>query len=265
MINDVLIGADIEVFLQHRQTGEIVSAEGIIKGTKKEPFNFDKANKYYATSLDNVMAEFCIPPSNKAMEFYLGIQKALRYIENAIPKELAPVPIPAAYVDEKYLQTENAKLFGCDPDFNAWTENENLPPGTATTLRTAGGHIHIGYANSNPFLNLMIIKAMDLFVGVPGILQEPENQRKVMYGKAGAFRHKDYGVEYRTPSNYYLENETLTNWIFNNTLAAIEFVKEGRVNQFGFEEKEEIVNTINYNDKETALKLISKYDIKLAA
>lgn len=264
MIDDILIGADIEVFLQNKNTGEIVSAEGIIKGTKKEPFNFDKANKYYATSLDNVMAEFCIPPSPDPAGFYNGIQKALRYIESIIPSDLTPKAFPAAYLDEKYLQTENAKLFGCEPDYNAWNEQENLPPGTSTNLRTGGGHIHIGYKNPNPFINLMLVKAMDLYVGVPSILLEPDNERKMMYGKAGAFRNKDYGVEYRTISNYYLASKKLTDWIFTNTLKAIDFVKRGGCNMFTWTDKEEIVNTINYNDKLKAKELIEKYNIKLA-
>jgi hypothetical protein len=211
------------------------------------------------------MAEFCIPPATTSNEFYLGIQKALEYINGAIPKQLETIALPASHVDKKYLQTENAKLFGCEPDYNAWTHTVNNAPGTSTTLRTCGGHIHIGYDNPCEMLNLWIIMAMDLFIGVPSIIQETDNDRKTMYGKAGAFRHKPYGVEYRTISNYYLQDKKLTNWVFNNTKSAIDFVSGGGCNMFTADDKEQIVNTINYNKRESAIMLIDKYNIKLAA
>ena len=264
-IKNFTIGADIEVFLHDEENKEIVSAEGIIQGTKDKPFVFDPTNKYYATSLDNVMCEFCIPPAKTPAEFYDAIQKALNYINSATPENLKPLAIPAAEIDSKYLQTENALLFGCDPDYNAWTEVKNLSPGTATNLRTCGGHIHIGYENPSEFFNLSLIKAMDLFIGVPSVILEPENLRKTMYGKAGAFRHKEYGVEYRTVSNFYLANKKLTDFVFNNTIAAIDFVNSGKINMLGLEEKEDIVNAINYNDHQLALKVIDQYGIKLAA
>jgi hypothetical protein len=250
VISNYKIGADVEVFLRERETGRVVSAEGLIKGTKSEPFNFDESNKFFATSLDNVMAEFCIPPATTPAEFYFGIERALKYINGIIPKELETVAVPAAYLEEKYLQTENAKLFGCDPDFNAWTLEQNIPPGTSTNMRTCGGHIHIGYDNPNAFFNINLIKAMDIYVGV---------------ARAGFYREKSYGVEYRTVSNYYLQDKKLTEWAFNNTIEAINFVNSGRCNLLGYEEKEEIVNTINYNDKEMAQRLVDRYQVKLAA
>lgn len=112
MIQDYQIGADIEVFFRKKKTKEIVTAEGLIKGTKDEPFKFDRENEHYATSLDNVMAEFNIPPASSNSEFYFSIQKALEYINSTIPKQLETVALPAARLKEKYLQTDNAKLFG---------------------------------------------------------------------------------------------------------------------------------------------------------
>jgi hypothetical protein len=264
-VRNYKIGADIEVFLQKKETGEIVSAEGHIKGTKDEPFIYDESSKYNAVSLDNVMAEFCINPAKTPAEFYFEIEKALKYINSVIPKDLETVAVPAAYLDEKYLQTENAKKFGCEPDYNAWTEVANQAPGTTGNMRTGGGHIHIGYEESDEFLNLCLVKAMDIFVGVPSILLEPENERKTLYGKAGAFRHKKYGVEYRTVSNYYLQSEELTNWIFRQTEKAIEFVNSGGTNRLDAQQKEDIVNAINYNNADLARVVIDRYNVKLVA
>jgi hypothetical protein len=265
-VTEVKIGADIEVFLRNKETGEIVSAEGIIPGTKYKPFIFDDSSEFHALSLDNVSPEFCIPPSTSPAEFYFGIEKALKYINSIIPKELETAALPAAYLDEKYLQTENAKLFGCEPDFNAWTEMQNMPPSpTENNMRTGGGHIHIGYKSPNEFINKSLVKALDIFLGAASILQEPDNERKRMYGKAGAYRDKSYGVEYRTISNYYLQSKELTDWVFQNTMEAIKFVNSGKCNMLGIEEKEEIVNCINYNNHDLAKTIVKKYQVKLAA
>lgn len=153
----------------------------------------------------------------------------------------------------------------CEPDFNAWTEMINPTPGTGTNLRSCGFHIWVGYESPNDMESLNIIKALDLFVGVPSVLQEPDNERKSLYGKAGACRiNKKIGVEYRSTSNYLLQDRTLIDWAFNNTLAAIDFVNNGGVYLFDMEEKELIVNSINYSNKDSAQALIEKYQIKLA-
>lgn len=47
--------------------------------------------------------------------------------------------IASRYVDESQLQSDEAKQFGCDPDYNAYTETVNpKPEGANTNLRSAG-------------------------------------------------------------------------------------------------------------------------------
>lgn len=264
LINNVTIGADIEVFLQDKNTSQIVTAEGIIKGSKHEPFKFLDENPYFATSLDNIMAEFCIPPAREADEFHSYIAKAMKYISDTIPKDLKPLAIPSALIHEKYLQTENAKTFGCDPDYNAWIfATQNPRPESLTTLRSCGGHIHLGYDKPNASVSMSLIQAMDIFLGLPSILQEPENQRKSLYGKAGCFRFKSYGVEYRTISNYYVSSPELTKWVFNNTLSAVEFVNAK--NTISEEEGRAIQAAINHNDTPLAETLCTYFGVKKAA
>ena len=55
------------------------------------------------------------------------------------------------------------------------------------------GHIHIGYDNSTKETNFAIIKALDLFLGVPSLEIDLDERRRGLYGKAGCFRHKKYG------------------------------------------------------------------------
>lgn len=82
-------------------------------------------------------------------------------------------------------------------------------------------HIHIGYKDPVAPLNIIIVKFFDLFLGVPSVLIEPKNERRQVYGNAGSFRHCRYGVEARVLSGYFLGNDELLKWVFNNTLLAI--------------------------------------------
>lgn len=271
LLKNPIIGADIELFVQDRLTKEIVSAEGLIQGTKDKPFVFDPSNKFFATTLDNVLAEFSIPPASNREAFYKYIQKSIGYINSTIPKHLCTVAIPAANLDPRFLQTEHAKLFGCEPDYNAYTGLQNNKPYCAdATLRSAGGHLHFGYDDAPMFdpdnysgdeQRCNLIKAADLHIGVPSIIMEPDNKRKELYGKAGCFRPKSYGVEYRTVSNFYLKSKQLTMWAFDAAKKAVDFINKGgtiekTLGQF-------IADTINNNDKENAKLLIKEFKLNV--
>lgn len=274
-LSNVTVGADIEVFLQHRKTKKIISAEGIIKGTKEIPFVFDNENPFFCISLDNVLAEFCIPPARTAAEFAANIKRSMNYISSTIPEELCIAVLPSANLDRKFLATLNAQTFGCEPDFNAYTgfiNNGFSLSKPDPTLRSAGGHIHIGYSEATEYDKLSyfadtnrcdIIKVMDLFLGIPSIIMEPDNQRRILYGKAGAFRPKPYGIEYRTISNFYLANDRLIDWVYGNVELAVDFINKGNIIDEGLGDS--IQATINNNDKDSANSLIDHFKIKLAA
>jgi hypothetical protein len=275
------IGADIEVFLQDNSTGEIVSAEDIIRGSKYDPYQFHDKNKYYSTSLDNVMAEFTMPPASNIEEWLEGLNVAYNYILNiAKEKGLGIAPIPAANLHERFLMTDNAQTFGCEPDFNAYDKTMNeKPEAEDPTLRSAGGHIHLGYENpaikfngviwkydpENDEERCEIIKMMDLHIGIPSVLMEPDNQRKKLYGKAGAYRPKEYGAEYRTVSNFYLAGEHLRKWAFNATKNAIEFLNSnGTIEELANGLGNHIREVINNNNKKEAKELIKQFNLLTA-
>lgn len=269
------IGADCEMFLKNKKTNEIVSAEGFVQGTKEEPFVFDPSNNFFATSLDNVLAEFSIPPATNKVEFYNYLRKSIRYINTSIPKEYCTVASPAEILQDYYLQTTQAKKFGCEPDFNAYTGLQNNRPFAANpNLRSAGGHLHLGYIDPSTFDPFSyydssmdserheIIQALDLHIGVPSVILEPDNERKLLYGKAGAFRPKIYGLEYRTVSNFYLNSKKLTMWVYDAVTNAINWLNEGNVIDRVM--ATHISDVINSNDKQEAQNLIKTFNLQLA-
>lgn len=258
------IGADIECFLADKETNEIVSAEGIVKGTKWEPFVFDETNKFFSTSLDNVMAEHCIPPTDNVGDWVSGILKARHYIES-LDNKLCTAFIPSARLADKWLQTENANIFGCEPDFNAWLDGEMNPPveKSIPNLRTAGFHVHVGYDNPSIEMNVRIMKFFDAYLTLPSLLIEPDNERRHMYGKAGAFRNKAYGMEARTLSSFFASEEKYMAWVFEQTNLFVPKVLAGE------QLPEELLilteQVINANDKAKAEELCIKNNITICA
>jgi hypothetical protein len=263
MIESIKIGADMEVFLQHAQSGEILSAEGHVFGTKQVPFIMDSSEPGYTCSLDNVLAEFNIPPAIGPYLFSSYIDKGLKLLSSHVSKIFKLSIQASAYLPPKELETENAKLFGCEKDYNAWLEIENEAPVPDGNLRTAGAHVHVGYRIPDPFESVSLVQSMDLFLGVPSVLMDEDTDRKKLYGKAGAHRLKPYGVEYRVLSNFWIKSERLRMWVYSNTMMAAKFTNEGDVFLISNAVKEDIIDCINNSDKEKAQKLITHFNIPI--
>lgn len=107
-----------------------------------------------------------------------------------------------AVYDENILSDKRAKIAGCDKDYTAYAENVAMPRDFQLNVDQAaryfGGHVHIGY---DPKLAPphVVAKFMDLFWALA--VKERQGNRRQNYGLPGLFRPKEYGVEYRTPSN----------------------------------------------------------------
>lgn len=262
-VRNPIIGSDIEVFLMHKQTKEVISAEGYIKGSKHMPFNFDPTNKFYCTSLDNVLAEFTLPPTTDKDAWLSNIQKSIDYINSILPKDICTATLPAARLNKKYLNTDNARLFGCDHDFCVWTRSINPKPKADPDLRSAGFHVHVGYEEPTVETNEELVKAFDLHLAVPGVLTEPDNERRKLYGKAGCFRMPDHGVEYRTLSGYFAASRELSAWVFDATKNAIKFVNDERIEEIDAVAPL-IIEAVNNNDKTIAGNLVRQFNLEVA-
>jgi hypothetical protein len=223
----VLVGCDPELFLRHRETKLFHSAHGMIPGTKHEPFKVDKG----AYQVDGMGLEFNIDPASSAEEFESNIKTVLEQLRAAVPEEFEFVLQPTATFTKDHfdLQPDEAKELGCEPDFNAYTGRENPRPDNKTTMRTASGHVHLGVRDTSdphsPEHMIMcqtLVKQLDLWLGVPSLLYDSDAKRRTMYGQAGAFRPKPYGVEYRTLSNQWLSSPELIRWVFNQCQRAVE-------------------------------------------
>lgn len=257
-ITNVSLGADPEMFLFSVEKNKFVPVCGLVGGTKEEPLKI--TSQGHALQEDNVMIEYCIPPCKTSDKFVDEITFVKNYINDTVLKPLGLVSkcVASARFAAEDLLSEQAQLFGCSESFNAYTNQVNEVGKSDYTLRTAGGHIHIGYDKPTAKISTELIKAMDLFLGVPSILLDTDKERRKMYGNAGEFRHKSYGVEYRVLSTFWTENENLMKWAFNATLKAIEFVNNNGIITNDYD----IIKAINTSDKELSKEIISEYNLE---
>ena len=106
----------------------------------------------------------------------------------------------------------------------------------------------------------LIVQALDIILGLESVILDKDARRKEMYGKAGAFRFKDYGVEYRTLSNFWIKDDNNIKWAFKKTIKAIELVETGGINLILTNYGKEIPTIINNNDREKAINLCIQID-----
>ena len=246
------LGTDPEVLLQDEQ-GNLKSAIGYINAGKDNPLQIPKMPKGFTLQEDNVSLEYGIPPAASSDEFTAHIRKVM---EKSLPyiKGLSFSKLSCAIFPEAEMQHPLAFVFGCEPDYNAWTEAINpapVPP--HPFMRSAGGHIHVETQRDA----LEVVRAMDLYLGVPSVLMDSGEQRKQLYGKAGAHRKKSYGVEYRTLSNFWIFEDRLIKWAWDNSQRAVDSTFD--VQEVGTT----ILKAINENDKEAAKALVQQFNLEV--
>lgn len=256
----IMLGADPEVFL-HNLQHELRSSIGKIGGSKLHPMPLPLGDGYCVQE-DNVAVEFNIPPAASMQEFVESIRKTLSFLNDGIKSELGLEfsNLSAAYFPKEELKDPAALEFGCDPDYNAWTGKRNpRPKATDDTLRSCGGHVHIGLSDSVD--KQSVIRFMDLHLGVPSVLMDNGELRKQLYGKAGAYRDKVYGVEYRTLSNFWIFQDKTIEWVWKATERAVAAAESRHVLDDAMATN--IQEAINNNNKKLAESLVNHYQLEM--
>lgn len=267
------IGCDPEIFL--RKDGKAYSAHGVIPGTKKEPFEVDKG----AIQVDGMAVEFNTEPAplqgndgGSFKQFNGNIVSVMKSLKEGVQKYDPELTFNLSSVqdfDEETMKAQppEAVELGCDPDYNAYTLKVNpRPEGAAVNFRTASGHIHIGWGADIPIdhpshmeICGSFVKYLDATVGMFMTLLDRDPRRRELYGKAGAFRPKPYGVEYRTPSNLWLASRAKRQAIFDLCQGAVQAASGGwSIEKMTGFHPEDIANIIDTGDFESAGKVLMK-------
>ncbi len=255
-------GADPELMLVS-PAGELTSAIPLINGTKKEPLPVNGG----AVQRDNVMAEFNVNPSGTLEEFTDNMRQVLGELAKMVSPNRLTVRASGHYPAAE-LEHDEARIFGCDPDFNSWTMRMNLFDNTKAmeSLRSAGGHWHVGYKDEtkemleDPYGKAEVIKMLDIFQGVPGILLDKDETaplRRSLYGKAGAHRPKPYGVEYRALGNFWVNSPALVDLMYRLSDVAVRLCGEGESGTIVKEaDPRRVIKAINTSDVSLAKEIV---------
>lgn len=224
-----LFGCDPEVFIKDDK-GVVVPACGLIPGTKEEPFKVDGGT----VQVDGVAAEIGIDPASNFEDFNSRVVLVMAQLKNMLPKGYGLVIEPVAKFDPEVfdnLDPVHTQL-GCVPDLNAWTEEPNTPPDPMSFpyMRTGAGHLHIGFTSGESEdskqhrINCRdLVRQLDWYLGSWAATKEGEQgaQRRLMYGQAGSYRIKPYGVEYRVLSNFWLTSKQNRLLVWNRMMQAL--------------------------------------------
>lgn len=264
---NISLGCDPEIFVENEN--EVVSAEGLTNGgSKYEPKKIPGKEEYMIQE-DGVALEFNIPPSTTREDFANHIEYVLDYFDVLVKsKGLSLSKKVSYYLNPAYLKTPQATTFGCEPDYNVYLKGENEPPNNNTNLRVVGGHVHIGFPmdemDSDQILETQenIVKMFDIFLVLPSLIKDKDTERRKQYGKAGSFRFKDFGVECRALSNFWIHNREDIYWVFDQAIKAVNLVLENNHGYYIENFSERVKNCIDNHDTELAFSLIEEIEKK---
>lgn len=260
----ISVGTDTEFFLKDAQ-GNLVSAIRYIKGGKYNPVALPSGG---GVTYDNVAMEFATPVAFNKEQFVEMVRSTMKEAVSMLPEGIVPVQLASADFPPSELEHEEAKRFGCDPDYDAWRVAQNEVPEGAQdrTFRSAGGHLHVGFIENSgndflldPWGKITTVKALDIVLGIPMTLidtHESAIARRQLYGKAGCHRPTMYGVEYRSLSNFWVASPMLVGLVYDMASEALRLIRENKLDALvDAITEDEVVRIINTGDVAAAKKV----------
>lgn len=235
----VTFGADPEIVVANK--GSVIPSWelGFVKGEKNAP-DWDILTKINKPSEENTIG---ILRDGPAIEFNykgpkhstaaLGLRQAIRAINYLLVenKIVGNAAILEEYkINKKFRNHQEYLNIGCDPDYDAYNVisgdlqsgiRPRPDPEMFGDFRFCGGHIHIGATPEWPieFPKEVFVKFLDIWYFSLASIYGTKTRRREYYGKPGIFRDKTYGVEYRTPSNAWVGDQSILDgldwYVFN--------------------------------------------------
>jgi hypothetical protein len=257
-------GSDPE-FMLRDAAGNYRSAIGVIPGTKKEPVSLGGG---HLALWDNVLAECCPHYGRTKEEALANFRDCFQRLADLV-HPLRLTPQASHEYPESECEHPGAKEFGCDPEMNAY-EMLTLPPpscAAVSTFRSGGGHIHLGALGGDdyPLTDYLgrwwVTRYLDWWVGLPSVLMDtdPTSQaRRRLYGGAGNMRPKEYGIEYRTLSVFWLRSPALVSTVWDLCEFTLGFMTRPDHQSHWDEHQAAVREAINTGDRRSAARLFAR-------
>lgn len=231
------MGGDPEFFTANKR-GKILNADRFFPG-KEDPLHVGGEASRCRLFFDGIQGEMSYAPSTCRETVLARIKAILMEAQSIIKDDHHILLKPSSKIGRQIIESAHpeARIFGCMPDFNAYTRSTNTCEMDASRhpFRYAGGHLHFGispraeldpeskeYQGENnivndPAMHLRVIKMMDLLISVVTLPLDNapgSKRRRTKYGKAGCFRPTPYGVEYRTPSCWWVKSPVTASLVY---------------------------------------------------
>lgn len=231
------VGVDPEFFAIDTEAMRLTSAHDLVPGTKEKPHPL----KHGAVQVDGLAIEYNTEPAYNAKDFVKFNKEVIAQIRAMVPSKYEFLYKPAVFFDPYYFDKvpEHPKELGCSPDYCAYKRDINprpVPPAGKETMRTGSGHIHVSWTKdadvddpSHRFDCETVVQALDAFIYPYLKIFDKDTERATLYGKLGAFRYKSYGVEWRTPSNAWLNHPEIWEWLFEAVVHVVKQLLAGKI------------------------------------
>jgi hypothetical protein len=232
-----LLGCDPEFFFKLGK--KVIGSEKVFKTGPLEVYRngYDK-KEWSKFIIDGVQAELNPPAMTCRANLANEIRKCFETLKSQIAKVDQNIQVDfsrTVKVTKSELSTldEKNQRFGCMPSFSAYGESmtrlSEVDP-LVYLNRSAGGHIHVGVTNTIMKKNLkdnpnQLVQLFDMIIGNTCVLVDRDLgnvARRKMYGRAGEYRLPKHGLEYRTPSNFWLTHYILMSMTFGLAKLAVD-------------------------------------------
>ncbi len=280
------LGGDPEFFVANKR-GQVLNADRFFPG-KDNPMKVGEEEARCKLFFDGIQGEMSYRPA-RCREIVSGRIRSILMMVHNIIKENRVILKPSSRIQRSIIDQADpeARIFGCAPDFNAYTRSVNTCEMDASRhpFRYAGGHLHFGtsepletMSENNPEkfmvkeeeMHLRLIKMMDLLITIPTLPLDNapgSKRRRDKYGKAGCFRPTPYGIEYRTPSCWWLKSPMTVSLVYalgRMAWSITAYKMDKRFYQILNTDEEEVRGIINESDIEASNKLWEKMRSYLA-
>ena len=184
---------------------------------------------------------------------------------------LAIVPAVQVTLSTRKRFPPSANIFGCDPDWDAYSLAQSTKPMNAMThaWRYGAGHIHLGMSRVHLEASADVLQwvpaficVQDMYTGLLGVsldlASELAKRRRKHVGKAGCFRVQPHGIEYRTPDNSWLRHPKLVYLIIDyaRSAAGLFKLRTKEMAALASSNAKQAVQIINENDVPAARKML---------